>query len=156
MENFQALLYNINIPVVFTNPYQFSTKGEMINSCKNLDFLKLHIKSTVSCSHPEAIRWSKKSPKQCGCCYPCTIRRAAILAAGIVDSSVYDNLDYSRNSAAKENMISYKYAIFSKFRVNPLFIVQRSGTISDMKNIDKYASLYSRGLAEIESFINSL
>jgi 7-cyano-7-deazaguanine synthase in queuosine biosynthesis len=156
MNNFQTLLNNIKIPVTLTNPYQFSTKGEMISSCKNLEFLKLHIKNTVSCSHPEAGRWGKKSPKQCGCCYPCTIRRAAIFAAGIVDPSEYHNLDYMQNSAAKENMISYKYAIFSKLKENPLFTVQRSGTISDMKNIDKYASLYSRGLVEIESFINSL
>ena len=54
------------------------TKGEMMRTCKDLDFLNAHYQDTLSCSHPDQGRWTGETVGHCGECLPCTIRKAAI------------------------------------------------------------------------------
>ena len=60
------------------NPLAEMSKGTTMVTCRNPDLLKELLPLSVSCSKTGANRWAGESPgKNCGCCYPCLIRRAA-------------------------------------------------------------------------------
>jgi len=74
---FEALsVVGLTNPV--SNPYQFLTKGEMLKSCKNQTLLRELASQSVSCAHPEVGRYEQTGYGDCGYCYPCLIRRAAM------------------------------------------------------------------------------
>jgi len=64
------------------NPYRLQTKGEMLGGSRNRCLLERLAPRSVSCAHPEASRWRRRQQGNCGYCYPCLIRRAAMHAAG--------------------------------------------------------------------------
>lgn len=156
MELLRQLLSNMGLPISIVNPYQFKTKGEMIHDCLAPLFLKDSIKWTMSCSHPDLGRYSgEDEPSHCGCCLPCTIRRAAIRFAEIKDESKYRDPDYNDPEHAI-NLKSYCLGIKSYIEhpMHPLMAIQQSGPITE-RNKD-YADLYTRGIEELKDFIESL
>ncbi|MCZ2223303.1 MAG: hypothetical protein LC122_06700 [Chitinophagales bacterium] len=152
---FQELLVKLGIQVTLKNPYQFSTKGEMLLNCEKPDFIKKHYQETMSCSHPDQVRWIKGSvePKHCGTCLPCTIRRASILKGCDSDFTQYRDVDYI-NRKAKIELRSYKIGLLDYFSSaeNP-FTIQMSGKIDE--DLESYTDLYKRGMVELATFINS-
>lgn len=152
----RQLLANMGLPIAIVNPYQFKTKGEMVNECLDPQFLKNNVKWTMSCSHPDLGRYSGDSePSHCGCCLPCTIRRAAINLAGITDTSKYRDKEYKDPEHAI-NLKSYRLGLKSYIDhpMHPLMAIQQSGPITELHQ--DYANLYKRGMAELKNFIDSL
>lgn len=148
----QELLKSLDLKITIVNPYQFKTKGEMMLECKDFEFLKSNYPLTMSCSHPDLGRWKKeKESNHCGVCLPCTIRRAAILKAGLNDKSFYRDPNY-KDIEAETNLRSYKLGLTRK--KNPLFAIQESGPITQHRK--EFADLYQRGLAELKGFIDTL
>lgn len=157
MHLLQTLLINVGLKVRLINPYSMYTKGEMIINCKNRELLAEKMCCTISCSHPDLGRYYKNGTnKQCGYCYPCTIRRAAIYCAGEIDSTTYLTYDYNLNNASQENLTSYYYAIRRKEKEHPCLTVQRSGPLPNITKINEYASLYTRGIDEMANFLHYL
>lgn len=155
LKMFQELLVKLGVKVTLKNPYQFLTKGEMLLSCKEPDFIKEHYQETMSCSHPDQVRWVKGSaePKHCGTCLPCTIRRASILKAFETDTTPYKDADY-KNGKANIELRSYKIGVLDYAGSDKgLFTIQMSGKIDE--NIDEYEDLYNRGMEELATFINT-
>lgn len=147
----QDIINGLGLSITLYNPFQFKTKGEMMIECKDFDFLKSTYPLTMSCSHPDLGRWRKESgSSHCGVCLPCTIRRAAILKAGLIDESLYRDVDY-RDNEAKLNLRSYKLGLLTQ--KNPMLAIQESGPIRD--NREQYAQLYQRGLDELADFIKT-
>jgi len=64
------------------NPYRYKTKGQMLQESRNSRLLKKLTPDTVSCSHPEAARMQQRPQGNCGYCFPCLIRRAALATVG--------------------------------------------------------------------------
>jgi hypothetical protein len=73
---------DINNPII--NFFAYCTKREIVDSVKNTDAFKAHYKDTISCSHPCLARYNKNGnneyPINCGYCYPCLIRKSALLS----------------------------------------------------------------------------
>lgn len=154
MEQLQALLNNLNIDVTLHNPFQFLTKGEMLLKSKDVNFIKDNYSFTMSCSHPDQVRYVKgPKPTHCGTCLPCTIRRASILKAFKQDNTIYSDSDY-KNKGAKTELKSFKIGI-SDYKNNKLskFTIQIAGKLS--RDIDKYSDLYKRGMDELAIFLDS-
>ena len=152
----RQLLANMGLPIAIVNPYQFKTKGEMVNECLDPQFLKNNVKWTMSCSHPDLGRYSGDSePSHCGCCLPCTIRRAAIKIAGITDTSKYRDKKFQDPEHAI-NLKSYRLGLknYLEHPMHPLMAIQQSGPITERHQ--DYADLYIRGMAELKNFIDSL
>lgn len=151
----QELLTKVGIKVHLKNPYQFFTKGEMLIHCKDIDFIREHYKETMSCSHPDQVRWKKGSsaPEHCGTCLPCTIRRASIVRAFNNDETQYRDFDYSEKNAIVA-LRSYKIGQLDYNSGNSnLFTVQTSGKID--QNIEEYEELYRRGMEELGQFLDT-
>ena len=152
----RQLTANLGLPIAIVNLYQFKTKGEMIRDCLDPQFLKRNVKWTMSCSHPDLGRYTGDSePSHCGCCLPCTIRRAAIKFAGIRDESKYRDEKY-KNPEHVINLKSYRLGLknFSEHPIHPLMAIQQSGPITERHQ--DYADLYIRGMEELKNFIDSL
>ena len=156
MNMLQSMLNELGINVTIYNPYQFFTKGEMILNSKDKDFVAANISQTMSCSHPDLGRYKKEtSPSHCGICLPCTIRRAAIMRAGIEDKSIYRDEHYT-TPEGKRYLTSYRYGIYL-YRNRPAdhtFTVMNSGVLYD--HIDDYVGVYERGMKELASFLDTI
>jgi hypothetical protein len=59
----------------------------MLESSRNSELLRDLSFLSVSCSHPEVARYARRPQGNCGYCFPCLIRRAAMARAG------WDNAD---------------------------------------------------------------
>lgn len=152
----RQLLVNMGLQITIVNPYQFKTKGEMIRDCQDSQFLRNNIQWTMSCSHPDLGRYSGDSePSHCGCCLPCTIRRAAIRFANQADVSTYRDVNYQDREHAI-NLKSYRLGLkyFNDHRIDPLLAIQQSGPITERHQ--DFADLYVRGMEELERFIETL
>jgi len=152
MSLLQKLITDLGLDIKLMNPFQFKTKGEMMKECKDFEYLKTHLKMTMSCAHPDQGRWARDPrPSHCGTCLPCTIRRAAIKAAELEDNSLYRDHNYC-NPEASKFLKSYKLGLAKK--KYPLTAIQMSGPIREKHQ--EYADLYKHGMKELEDFINSL
>lgn len=150
MKTIQRLLLELEMDISLINPFQFQTKGEMMKSCKDIDFLNSNFQYTLSCSHPDQGRWTGESVGHCGECLPCTIRKAAVKAAGITDTTVYRH--HYETETGIESLLSYKLGLASP--KDSYAAIQLSGPITD--RFSDYARLYERGLQELALLINSL
>ena len=156
MDMLGRLLSGLGLPITIINPFQFKTKGEMMRDCLAPQFLKDNVKWTMSCSHPDLGRYAgDPQPSHCGCCLPCTIRRAAIKFAGINDESRYRDADY-RDPEHAINLKSYRLGLksYREHPMHPLMAIQQSGPITERHQ--DFADLYGRGMEELKSFIESL
>jgi len=153
MDTLQSLLLNLGVNVILKNPFQFKTKGEMLLECKDLDFIKANYIYTMSCSHPDQVRYIKDTkPKHCGTCLPCTIRRASLLKAFKDDDTVYNDIDY-KNKKARAELKSFKIGLQDyKNNEQSKFRIQIAGQLE--KNIDEYNDLYKRGMYEFANFLD--
>jgi 7-cyano-7-deazaguanine synthase in queuosine biosynthesis len=71
------------------NPFRLQTKGELLNASANRELLAELAPLSLSCSHPEAARYVQRPQGNCGYCFPCLIRRAAMAHAGWDTSGGY-------------------------------------------------------------------
>ncbi|OMP29244.1 ATPase [Bacillus sp. I-2] len=155
MELLQRLLVNLNLDIILENPYQFKTKGEMIEECKNIDFLQNNLENTMSCSHPDLGRMQRESEtSHCGTCLPCVIRRASIKKANIKDTSIYRDPNFESGLTARVNLMSYNLGL-QKYNKKFSFIsIQNSGTIS--KDISEFVRVYDQGMEELKYLLESV
>lgn len=155
MKMLQSLLDNMDIKVKLKNPYQFKTKGEMLLECKIPQLIKQEYSKTMSCSHPDQVRYDKNTePLHCGKCLPCSIRRASIIKAYNNDSSGYADGDFKR-PRAKQELRSFKLGLleYEKSKNNPL-IIQVAGPIE--ANFEQYHKVYKKGMDELNDFIKTI
>ncbi|MBN4047211.1 hypothetical protein JYU05_01550 [bacterium AH-315-P13] len=91
LNKLQVLLDNLNIDIELENPYNFYTKGEMVENCLNTNFLINVFESSTSCGKPgRKQHWGNKDTKHCGICMPCVYRRASLNKSNI-DNQTYGN-----------------------------------------------------------------
>ncbi|MDD5641665.1 MAG: hypothetical protein PHX53_08455 [Syntrophales bacterium] len=72
--------WGIKHPVI--NPYQRFTKGEVLGQSRNPELLRQLAGGSTSCARPVASRWRRRPAGECGYCYPCLLRRAALHRLG--------------------------------------------------------------------------
>ncbi|WP_207516091.1 Qat anti-phage system QueC-like protein QatC [Longitalea luteola] len=157
LEMMRELSQNMGIGVAIVNPYQFKTKGEMLQECANMQLVEQT--NTMSCSHPSG-RYFRQGNGHCGYCVPCIIRQSAYLAAGAQDCSIYRTpitggpLQVSK--ADGTDVLAFKYLI-AKVQQNPDYIkaaIRSTGPLGT--NIDPYIDVYSRALREVDRFISQI
>ena len=164
LDTLTKILIQLGIENEIINPYQFLTKGEMINSSKNQTLIGKFYNETVSCAHPNSknvnVARKSKEEKNCGYCTPCIIRRAALNHAKI-DQDKHYVFNINKNQPPYKDDIGRDYRAF-KMALNRLrsnkpkltFHVLRSGPLPNKKeNLLKYVGTYERGMKEIDDFL---
>lgn len=88
VESLNRILERVGIRNPIRNPYELKTKGEMVDDCRDQDFLSSAYALTRSCAkanHREA--WSDRKARSCGVCVPCLFRRASLHSSGRDDEA---------------------------------------------------------------------
>jgi len=146
----------VNNPVV--NPYQFTTKGEMLQNCLNKELLQKAIPLSLSCAHPTAGRWYHEEAGNCGYCYPCLIRRAA------VHKVEWDKIDEYKHDICRDERLIVDTNKGNDMRAvaislsenrklaNSALLPLLSGRIIESQLSD-FADLYKRGLDELNNLL---
>jgi hypothetical protein len=151
IDSIQKIFKSAEIPCRIINPYQFMTKGQMVEGCQNSQLLEDVVNNTVSCSH-----W-KRSNQQCGICLPCVIRRAALHAG-----SISEDIEYSFDAVAdvlnetdrRDDLLALRIAIAQKAtrKVGPWIADSGPLPVSDFHHFQK---VFLDGLEEVKAFLLS-
>ena len=134
----------ISNPIV--NPFRLMTKGEILVRCQDQETLNKLAHRTLSCAHPEAPRYAKLPQGNCGYCFPCLIRRAAMQQAGLDDPAHYaiDALrdDAMLTGARGNDLRALVRSLATKSR--PVDVL-RNGPVP-AADVEAFAGVYQRGL----------
>ncbi|HEY8361900.1 MAG TPA: Qat anti-phage system QueC-like protein QatC [Tissierellaceae bacterium] len=154
---FSKILENIGIKNKIINFYSGMTKGEIIQESQNNPVFKKWYSFTLSCAHP----YRYPVPTNCGYCYPCIIRKAALSILGfdntnyrnVLDDTLLGNVNkgshlraillslneyFSHNDEDKDKFLQYK--------------LLKNGILS-IDELDKYKRIYEKTMDEIYSMI---
>jgi len=159
LKKIQDIIYKIGIKNTLSNIYSFKTKGQLVSECANRNLLKKLFKISISCAHPEALRWRKKSPGPCGYCFPCIVRRASLNTIGWDDASEY-YFDVCKDKHLLQKPIGNDLrAILIKISNNKskdiLKDVIRTASHEQMAtNLNKYIKLQKKALLELRTLID--
>jgi len=146
------------------NPYRFKTKGEMVAECANQEILKRFVGETISCSSISKARYRGESPRHCGYCVPCLIRRAAIVKAFGSDPTIYSLTGLTggiidAKKAEGEHIRAFQLMtrrLAGRPELAPI-LIRKPGPLSDYTDgeIADYADVFRRGIEEVGSFVSS-
>ncbi len=162
MAQWNELLSSVGIGARLENPYRFKTKGEMLAECTNRAILSRHVGDTISCSSVAKARFRGESPRHCGYCVPCLIRRAAIAKAFGDDPTVYSLTGLSAgtiNAQKGEGEHVRPFQLMGRrLRDKPglaHLLIRKPGPLSDYGDaeIAAYADVFWRGVEEVADLI---
>jgi len=161
MARYGELLRGLGLQVRLENPYAFLTKGQMARACADRAFLQREARHTMSCSSPGSRRYDpdpeQRTPKHCGRCVPCLIRRAAILEAWGTDDTPYRIPDLrgqtlNTQKAEGEHVRSFQLML-SRLTRKPgraRLDIHRPGPLTDHPDkLDAYEAVYVAGMQEV-------
>jgi hypothetical protein len=165
MASVQRLLDALGLDVELNNPYRHRTKGEMVGSCEDLPYLRSLVGSSMSCSSPAKARYKGLSPRHCGYCVPCMIRRASLHAGlGADDPTTYTVEDLSaqtlRSDRAEGEHVRSFQLIVERLRKDPdlaKILVHKPGPLTDAPaEIPAYADVFRRGVLEVAAILDGV
>lgn len=157
LSSFQAWLATVGLAINLENPYHYQTKGELLSHCRNQSLLRQLAPHTLSCAHPMASRWRKGRQGNCGYCYPCLIRRAALHAVGwddgrdyLVDVLRQPEILTSRGRGADLRSLLYLLRAWEA-HPNPHRLLWQTGPLPG-QSCQQYVTLLRHSLAEIHGW----
>lgn len=160
-----GLLQEIGIEATLVNEYRHRTKGEMVKSCADRDFLKREVGNSMSCSSPAKARYKKLSPRHCGYCVPCLIRRASLKEGlGAPDPTLYTVHDLVAQTlftdkSEGENVRSFQL-MARRLEKRPELagiLVHKPGPLTDAPSeVGAYADVFRRGVLEVAELLDGV
>lgn len=161
----QRLIDALDLNVELNNPYRHMTKGEMVANCADKAFLEKIAANSMSCSSPAKARYKKLSPRHCGYCVPCLIRRAS-LEVGLDgdDQTLYTVEDLKGHILASdqpegEHVRSFQL-MAKRIRAKPglaKILVHKPGPLHDEQDeIPDYADVFRRGVLEVAELLKGV
>ena len=162
---FRRLTNAVGLSVSFTNPYRHMTKGEMVSGCADGPFLRKVVGDSMSCSSPAKARYKGLSPRHCGYCVPCLIRRASLKAGlGVTDPSLYTVENLHAKTLASDRVEGEHVRSFQlmaqRIQTAPALakiLVHKPGPLVDAPNeIPDYADVFRRGVLEVGKLLKGV
>lgn len=143
----------LGITNAIVNPFRLMTKGEILANSRDQETLTALARRTLSCAHPEAPRYAKRKQGNCGYCFPCLIRRAAMHHVGLDDPSDYA-FDAPREDAelTGDRGNDLRALVRSLARDPRPVDVLRNGPVP-ASEVAAFAGVYERGRREILTWI---
>ena len=140
LRRLQQVLDAAAIRVRIENPYQFKTKGEMMEGCADQVLLRTKADGSTSCGRFQRFKYT-----HCGRCVPCQIRRAAYLRWGQKDRTKYVFAELGRNDS--------DYAAFDDVRSAAMAIAEtKAGRLDDWLGVS-LSSMSSADLTPLKAML---
>lgn len=161
----QRLLERIGLQVALVNPYRHKTKGEMVEACRDRSFLQREVGKSMSCSSPAKVRYQGMSPRHCGYCVPCLIRRASLKKGlGISDPTEYGIVDLRARSLRTDRAegvdVRSLQLLAKRIEERPQhakIFVHKPGPLIDVPDeIPAYADVFRRGILEVSELLDGV
>ncbi|WP_300726685.1 Qat anti-phage system QueC-like protein QatC [Pseudomonas sp.] len=168
MARVNELFGRLGLSTRLFNMFSHLTKGQMAEQCSDPEFLADHVHLTMSCSSPGKARYhpdpSNRSPKHCGFCVPCIIRRAAIHRGCGPDQTRYVIPDLhaqalDTNKSDGEHVRSFQLAIARLKRAphRAKFAIHEPGPLIDHPDsLDDFEQVYRDGLLEVDDYLEGV
>jgi 7-cyano-7-deazaguanine synthase in queuosine biosynthesis len=147
----------VGIANTLKNPYRLQTKGEALAASRNRKLLASLADASVSCAHPEAGRWQRRAEPNCGYCYPCLIRRAALHHVGLDNGASfrYDALtDRELLDASSPRGADLRALVRGLARKPHPNDILRNGRVPGTA-VDAFFDVYRRGHAELATWVDT-
>lgn len=146
----QQLFNALALSVRIVNPHRHETKGEMLARHAGDEGIERFASITISCG-----KWKRKN-QQCGRCWPCIIRRASFLRAGITDQTDYE-IPLLKTALASEktrdDVLAVHTALIRRYDRDLASWVLQSGPLPDDGNERSACfAVVERGMDELEAF----
>lgn len=159
------LLQDIGVETTLVNRYRHTTKGEMVASCADRDFLKKEVGNSMSCSSPAKARYKGLSPRHCGYCVPCLIRRASLhKGLRIADPTLYTVPDLTAQTlftdrSEGEHIRSFQL-MAERIEKRPelaKILIHKPGPLIDAPSeVLAYADVFRRGILEVGNLLDGV
>lgn len=159
VSRYQMLLNSLGIAVNVSNPYEFCTKGEMVQNCADKDFLLKIIPTSNSCGKRNMHQQMYDNTKatHCSHCMPCMYRKAALV--GEIDGTTYGNrletIFQKRSNAISNDFIALLDFLKTPFSLDEIRKELYVGGMGSMGNIDQYVDLVIRTRAELSKMVKA-
>jgi 7-cyano-7-deazaguanine synthase in queuosine biosynthesis len=155
MERLLACVSALGITNSLSNPYRTVTKGEMLETSDDAATLQRYARTTLSCAHPEAPRYAKREQGNCGYCFPCLIRRAAMHHVGLdhADDYAFDALNEHDEMEGKRGADLRALVRAMNTEARPLDVL-RNGPVAP-HDLDGFAGVFTRGRSEILTWLRA-
>jgi len=147
LRRLQRVLDAAEIGVQLENPYQTTTKGEMLAACADPAVLARFAVNATSCG-----RFLHYNYTHCGRCVPCQVRRAAFMRSGVADTTeyVFEHLGKKdSNHAAFDDVRAVAMALAEIEEQGIGAWIGSRLSLSDFANAADLEALVGRGLAEL-------
>lgn len=166
MSRLRSVLDGLEIRNPIENPFALMSKGDILVRSPKPELIQRLAPDSISCAHPEANRYnpdpSRRRIGNCGYCYPCIIRRAAMRRAGWDMGSEY-TYDVLREESLIERGgnrgqdVRALVAMLSDRRglsTSPLSVL-RGGPLPASLDMTAVARMQARGNREIREFFDA-
>ena len=159
LSRFQKLLSDLGIEIKVSNPYEFHTKGEMVQQCIDKSYLLNIIPLSNSCGkrNMHQLMYDNSKATHCSHCMPCMYRKAALV--GEHDLTTYgnslDTIFKKRNDEISDDF--FAMLDFLKTEKTPKQIEKElyiAGLVGN-PNIDRYTDLVIRTRAELTNMLRA-
>ncbi|MDY0415065.1 MAG: Qat anti-phage system QueC-like protein QatC [Pseudomonas sp.] len=147
----QQILDGVGVSVHLDLPYQFKTKGEMMNECLNQGLLKQLASKTTSCG-----RFRTYNRTHCGRCVPCMIRRAAFnnWTSGSDDTNyAFTSLVGSDKASGPDDPMAVALAVLTVKEKGIDRFLGASLAFTSTTDRPQYRSVLNRGIHELEALL---
>lgn len=163
LQGLGEILSSVGIHNSICNFFAYKTKREIVNMVSSTPvFLRGYFK-TISCSHPCVSRYNKKGsreyPVNCGYCYPCLIRKAAL--QDVCVSSAFEGelsqAEYIEQNAGNDKSNDFYAVLSSIYRFSKSSnreirrLIKGTGKLS-LLQIDYFERVYKEGMEDLVSF----
>lgn len=160
LENVLSIWKTLSITTGILNPYEFQTKGEMVNACKDQPSLSKLIAMSNSCGKRGHVKdWTDRSATHCGVCMPCIYRKAALLS--LKDKTDYgdsiNNLFPSKEKRKKAQdsgaMLDFLYSPITKEEIKQELIVNG---VKNLYKLNQYIEVVWRTREELKQWVKKV
>jgi hypothetical protein len=142
----------ISNPVI--NPFSLQTKGESLASCRDPALLAELAPRSLSCSHPDQGRFDGADAiGNCGHCWPCLVRRAAMHSLGI-DRAMEYHIDALQTALPGDSGAHLRALLVSLLRPAGVMDITRNGPIP-APELKQLGGLYMRGRQELATWLSA-
>jgi 7-cyano-7-deazaguanine synthase in queuosine biosynthesis len=166
LKKVKELLLCLGLNSKVENIYDLKTKGEMVDECKDLPYLKEIVEISNSCGkRGHRANWTYGERGHCGVCMPCIYRQASL--QNIPDNSGYGN-SINKKYTGRNSQTPF---LFSKqgqdFAACLLYLKKKLSDedirtellingVTDFTKIDDYVELVKRTRLELKKWIKKV
>lgn len=139
------------------NPYEFMTKGEMVQHCKDQPYLLSILSDSNSCGKRSRHQffYDNRFATHCGHCMPCMYREASLI--GFDDSTSYgnelDSLFRKKQSQLTDDFFAMLNFLKTDLTEEDIKKELRIAKVNELPHLEQYVNLVIRTRSELEALI---